>query len=382
MTKKDKKKEFYFLTHVCFPGQEAHKVAILEMVEAFSKFRKVNFIFFIKKSEAKEELERKFNNNVKLKGIKTKSGSRFLNKYIFERNSFVILYFLFYFLFCKRLNKKIFYIRSDLKLFLALFFVNKIRKIDYILEIHNFSFSHNKYNFIYKKVMERAKLLVTVSYFTKEIWTKEGITPSQILVLPSGVDLKKFNSNESKKNVRIKKSIPLDKKIVLYCGQLLPWKGIDTLINSFKYVESDQIILYIIGGETSEIEECKKSAKNENVFFLGYKEHEEIPDYMRAADILVLPNTSKEKISQIHTSPIKLFEYMASGNPVVAADLPSIKQWVTNREVYFFEPDNEHNLFKTINKALSENSNFSLNKKKIEKYSWTNRAKIILEFLK
>src|SRR3989338_7168842 len=66
----------------------------------------------------------------------------------------------------------------------------------------------------------------------------------------------------------------------------------------------------------------EKLKNKDNVKIIEHRPHDEIPFWLRAADILVLPNTAIEDISKYYTSPMKLFEYMASGRPIVPSDLP------------------------------------------------------------
>ena len=75
---------------------------------------------------------------------------------------------------------------------------------------------------------------------------------------------------------------------------------------------------------------------------------------MRAADVLVLPNTALEDASKYETSPVKLFEYLSSGVPVVASDLPSIRDIVTDKEVCFFTPDDPKDLAGKIQSIWTE----------------------------
>ncbi|MBI2053858.1 MAG: glycosyltransferase family 4 protein, partial [Candidatus Staskawiczbacteria bacterium] len=162
------------------------------------------------------------------------------------------------------------------------------------------------------------------------------------------------------------------------------WKGVDTLTETLGYL-GDFLFLFIGGAER------KQTA---NALFLGHKAHKEIPLYLKAADVLVLPNPAtlssgagkKEvKISKYYTSPLKLFEYMASQRPIVASDLPSIREILDEKSAVFFEPGDSEKLGQGIKKIINdENLAKSISVKALEKvreYTWEKRAKKILAFI-
>jgi glycosyltransferase involved in cell wall biosynthesis len=110
-----------------------------------------------------------------------------------------------------------------------------------------------------------------------------------------------------------------------------------------------------------------------------------IPLYLRAADVLVVPNTAKEDISRLYTSPMKLFEYMASGTPIVASDLPSIREIVDDSIVSFFAPDDPASLAETIGRVLynypEAEAKARLARERVKPYSWKRRAEAITHFI-
>ena len=75
---------------------------------------------------------------------------------------------------------------------------------------------------------------------------------------------------------------------------------------------------------------------------------------MKAADVLVLPNSGKDTVSRLYTSPMKLAEYMASGTPIVASDLPSLREALDESNSVLCAPDDPSALAGALMKLLSD----------------------------
>src|SRR3989344_4893932 len=110
----------------------------------------------------------------------------------------------------------------------------------------------------------------------------------------------------------------------------------------------------------------------------------EIPVFLKAADVLVLPNSASEKISS-YTSTLKLFEYMASGRPIVASELLSIKEILNSENSVLVGSDDPESLVGGISKVI-ENSSFGemisqKAKEDVKNYTWQKRAERIVAYL-
>jgi glycosyltransferase involved in cell wall biosynthesis len=116
---------------------------------------------------------------------------------------------------------------------------------------------------------------------------------------------------------------------VTYAGHLYAWKGVDVLLEALARLEGVRGV--IVGGHEREpdLERLRELAKGlgiaDRVRFTGLVPPPEVAAHLREADALVLPNPASA-ISTRFTSPLKLFEYMAAGRPIVASDLPAIRE--------------------------------------------------------
>lgn len=142
-------------------------------------------------------------------------------------------------------------------------------------------------------------------------------TPAQIV--PDGVDLRQAETSAT--------PAANPTPMLLYLGSLHPWKGVDTLILAMKYV-TRPAHLVVVGGHRARIADLRALAEREGVaervVFVGPVEPGRRFEWIHRADICLLPLTSTS-IGSRYTSPLKLFEYMAVGKPIVASDLPSMR---------------------------------------------------------
>ncbi len=269
------------------------------------------------------------------------------------------------------------YSNESLPLFLASF----VRQNTFY-EMHDFP--ESKFG-LFRVFMRRMKwILAHNSWKKRKAIELFGLRESNILMLPNAVDIKKFHLSLPKEEVRAKLGLPMEKKIVVYTGHLYEWKGGDTLALATHELPEDYLVVFV-GGARADIERVKAQAAADKVLFVGVKPHGDIPMWQAAADVLVLPNSAKEKISAYYTSPMKLFEYMASERPIVASKIPSIEEIITDKEVFFVESDDQRSLAHGIIEAVT-NHQQSTSKtgaafQKVQLFDWSIRAQKILEFI-
>lgn len=128
---------------------------------------------------------------------------------------------------------------------------------------------------------------------------------------------------------------------VLYAGQLYPWKGVDVLVEAMALVP--RATLVILGGLPGErdaerlrarVEACGLSARTE---MPGTVPHARVREELARAAVVVVP-VLRTAMTERHTSPLKAFEAMAAGRPLVASDLPSSREVMRDGETALLVP--------------------------------------------
>jgi SAM-dependent methyltransferase len=178
---------------------------------------------------------------------------------------------------------------------------------------------------------------------------------------------------------------------VLYAGHLYVWKGVDVLAKAAALLPDNARVIFV-GGIDHDIRAFRERfANGENeiaakIVVAGRRPHELIPYYLKAADVLVLPNSARRDISRLYTSPLKLFEYMASGTPIVASDLPSIREILNENNSVLCAPDNPVVLAATISKILNDgglSAKISVQAlSDVIEHTWDKRAAAIVDFIR
>ncbi len=255
---------------------------------------------------------------------------------------------------------------------------------DFILEIHSLS---KKIKPFHKKIWKKSKKLIVLTTFLKKRLIETDVSGNKILVVPDGVDLEKFDIGISKKEARKKLRLLQNKNLIVYTGHLYDWKGVKTPIEASKLLNKNNLVIFV-GGTKKDIKNLKSQVSNsklENVLVVGHRPHSEIPYWLKAADVLVLTGTKTSNISEKYTSPMKMFEYMASKRPIIASDLPSFREVLNDRNAVLVKPDNAQVFLDGIKQTL-ENLHLSDRiseqaYKDVQKYTWNKRVEKILRFL-
>ena len=204
------------------------------------------------------------------------------------------------------------------------------RKI--ILHLHNDRLNINTKNAL-KIVQKCYKILVLSNFVGDRVKGISSNYATKVHTLYNGIDTKRFGKEKYKNEIvklKNKYNIPIDNKVILYTGRIVPEKGVKELVQAFSNLTLDNVKLVIAGssdyGENKEsnyISEIKNIA-NKNVIFTGYVDYKDIPSLYGIADLGVIPSIWEEPFA------LTVIEHMATGNPVIIANSGGMKELVNS----------------------------------------------------
>jgi glycosyltransferase involved in cell wall biosynthesis len=205
---------------------------------------------------------------------------------------------------------------------------------------------------------------------------------------PNAVDVEEF-SRATGGAIRKKLAVPTGSILICYSGALRTMgmeKGIDTLLDALALLPP-RFRLLVVGGSADDVSVYRNRARqlhvSDRVFFTGWLRHQEVREYLAASDILVAP-FPKTPHYDLYMSPMKLFEYMAVGKPIVASRLRSICEIVDERSAFLVTPGDVTALSHGIAVASSDDSAGERVQRAYEtvrEHGWHKRATRLLRFL-
>ncbi len=236
----------------------------------------------------------------------------------------------------------------------------------------------------YERLMWRNALhFFVVSEILKNYLIRNGVDAQRICVVPNGVNIDQFSPARS--GAAIRKSFSLEEKMVLlFSGSPMPWHDLATLFTALVEIRKEGVCLIILG-DSEYIEGYQALTEQlgirEKVIFLGRVDHQLVPEFLAAADILVAPY---KKTEVFYFSPLKLLEYMAMGKPIIASNIGQISKLLSDDCGLLVQPENVTELTAAIQQILSApDVAIRMGRKAREKvstcYKWEDNVTRIIE---
>jgi glycosyltransferase involved in cell wall biosynthesis len=180
------------------------------------------------------------------------------------------------------------------------------------------------------RVLERADLVVAITESGRQILLEDyRLPPRRVITVADGTVDRRAGARAA---VRVDGVVS-----VYYVGQLYPWKGAGHVVESARYVRGARY--QIVGGlprrlgEDPDITALRRHAElvrvADRVEFRGYLPYARVQDELAGGGVAILP-LPDEPVARYFTSPLKLFDYMQAGLAIVASDLPSVREVLTD----------------------------------------------------
>jgi glycosyltransferase involved in cell wall biosynthesis len=241
-------------------------------------------------------------------------------------------------------------------------------------------------------VIRKADAVIIVTQGIEDYLINHGVDKNKVWVIENGANTELFKpirDNNILKGLKNRLHITDDENVVVFVGNLAPWQGVEYLLRAVPLiVEENPKTKFLIVGDGIMKEKLESLTKELNircdVIFTGTVPYESVPEYMNLSDVCVAPfiRTRNESMG---LSPLKIYEYLACGTPVVASDIKGVGDLLesSNSGIPVI-PDNPNELAKAIikllnDKQLREQMGKNGREMVVSNYSWENTAKKTIE---
>ncbi len=259
-----------------------------------------------------------------------------------------------------------------------------------VLEIHDLP-QGRMGPLLFGSTLKQSRLvrLVCISRALQQDISENYVVPAErTVVLPDGVDLRRYYKLPTPSEARHKLYLP-QRFTAGYTGHLYRGRGAEFILQLARLLPD--VTFLLVGGEPQAVAECKRQAEGlRNVVLTGFVPNAELPLYQAACEVLLMPYQQQVSASSggdiaRYLSPMKMFEYLASGRVVMASALPVLSE-VLKADNSVVLPANKPEIWANalgelrekddVRRLLGDNA-----RRTAEQYTWQARAKRILQDL-
>lgn len=270
-----------------------------------------------------------------------------------------------------------------------------------ILEVHDMpqGFAGPIFFRLYLLSLSACRLVCITSALANDLqnrYGKSGIL-TRLMVAPDGVDVERYKNLPSSEqarsiiNEKLQGRFPRDLKRFTagYTGHLYPGRGVDFLLELAGTLPEMDFLL--VGGEIREIAELEAKITKHNLgnfFVAGFIPNAELPLFQAACDVLLMPYQSLVAASSggdisRYLSPMKLFEYLACGRPIVSSTLPVLLEVLNDQNAVLLPAAEVESWTQALRQLQldpeTRNKLSAQARQDALKYTWEKRASLILD---
>jgi glycosyltransferase involved in cell wall biosynthesis len=192
-----------------------------------------------------------------------------------------------------------------------------------------------------RTTLRLADLVVVVSEPLRDQVVGLGVSPTRVLVNPNGVDLHAYSPSVDGSRTRDRLGIRTDEFVIGFVGTFYLFHGLDVLVDAFATLlatrsglrERLRLLLVGDGPLLQDVSErVARAGISDRVLLTGATTQSDGPAHMAACDVLTAPYIPNSDGSAFWGSPVKVFEYMAMGKPIVASQLGQITELLRHAE--------------------------------------------------
>lgn len=373
----DRMKKIVYISNANIPSESASSVHVMKMCEAFAQ-NQVDITLIIPNHFSKEKYK---NTDIyQFYGVQTKfqvKRMKFIQKNV--KGIREIIYSIAAVLYTKFIKRPdVMMTRKIMSARIA-----AMVGLPYILELHTAT-EPRHYSLEKTLRSKHMRKLVVISQALKQyMMDKYQLKDEQILVLSDAVSLDEYDKLDT--------SLPLSKDClkIAYVGSLYPGKGIETIV---RIATIDHKNIYDVYGARGPLEQWVKlkAELSSSVNFKGQIENAKVAQTLIDYDVLLMPYSSKVEVYgedlTNYMSPLKMFEYMASGRVIVSSDLPVIREVLADRVNSFLVEADHVEAWVCAIEYIAKNREEARKiadtaKQQVKQYSWKNRARKIVDLI-
>lgn len=272
---------------------------------------------------------------------------------------------------------------STIPYFLALGWLRRLKNIQFVFELHALSNTRSE-----ALILHRMDGILCISNNLRAVISRRiGMPVERTAVVRVGVNLDHYAVPHSREALRAELNLATTDWIVMYTGKIAPEiKEIALLLATAKLTPEARFVF--VGGREEAVEYWRNQCIKEsiaNVVFAGFVAPALVSRYQLAANILVL-YYSFDVPTLDFMSPGKLMEYMATGNAIVAADFPVLREVLRPGANAILVPPEKPAALSAALRQLRQSPELCLRlgeqaRKDVKPYSWAARAQLIAGFL-
>ena len=246
------------------------------------------------------------------------------------------------------------------------------------------------------------RLVVITQALAKDLAVRLGapLSPPLTLIAPDGVDLERFRDLPEPALARQDLlsagllgpgQLPAGRFTAGYTGHLYPGRGTGLLLDMAACLP--QVTFLVVGGEPQAVAQLRAQAQDRqltNLLATGFVPNQDLPRYQAACDVLLMPYQDRVAASSggdisRYLSPMKVFEYLACGRPILSSDLPVLREVLDERNAIMLPPDQVEAWAQALRDLQTHPQYRELlgeqARQTARRYSWQARAERILEGL-
>lgn len=223
-----------------------------------------------------------------------------------------------------------------------------------------------------------ASAVIVLSEVSRQQWIKRGINPEKLHVVPNSIDSELLDQELQVKPITRGRSLG-NGPVIGTVTSVVPYEGLELLLQAVKKMKG---VTGLIVGDGAYLPDLRDRAErmgiSDRIVFAGYQPQDEIVEWYQSIDVFVIPRIDAPVCRNV--TPIKGLMAQALGLPVVASDLPALRE-VTGGIGFYFKPGDADSFVRGINAALasSRGQNAAESRKWASTRTWSVAAEKINE---